>query len=103
VGAHTPAEFPAELPSGRFGPRVQATGGYLTGRIGVSQRDVEEVMQTVFHTDISLGSIPAQEDPVSAALAKPVQAVQTYVQQQPVQNVDETRCWACGIGCAMTP
>jgi len=89
-GAHTPAEFPAEMPAGSFGPRVQATVGYLTGRIGVSQRDVEEVLQTVFHTDISLGSIPAQEDQVSAALAEPVQAVQTYVQQQPVQNVDET-------------
>jgi transposase len=89
-GAQTQAEFPAELPSGSFGPRVQATVGYLTGRIGVSQRDVEEVMQTVFHTDLSLGSIPAQEDRVSAALAEPVQAVQTYVQQQPVQNVDET-------------
>jgi transposase len=89
-GAQTQAEFPAEMPSGSFGPRVQATVGYLTGRIGVSQRDVEEVMQTVFHTDISLGSIPAQEDQVSAALAESVQAVQTYVQQQPVQNVDET-------------
>ena len=89
-GASTPAQFPAEMPSGSFGPRVQATVGYLTGRIGVSQRDVEEVMQTMFHTDISLGSIPAQEEQVSAALAEPVQAVQTYVQQQPVQNVDET-------------
>jgi len=89
-GAQTQAEFPAELPSGSFGPRVQATVSYLTGRIGVSQRDVEEVMQAVFHTDISLGSIPAQEDQVSAALAEPVQAVQIYVQQQPVQNVDET-------------
>jgi len=89
-GAPTPAEFPAEMPSGSFGPRVQATVGYLTGRIGMSQRDVEEVLQTVFHTDLSLGSIPAQEDQVSAALAEPVQAVQTYVQHQPVQNVDET-------------
>jgi len=89
-GAQTQAEFPVEMPSGSFGPRVQATVGYLTGRIGVSQREVEEVLQTVFHTDISLGSIPAQEEQVSTALAEPVQAVQTYVQQQPVQNVDET-------------
>jgi len=89
-GTRTQAECPPEMPSGSFGPRVQATVGYLTGRIGASQRDVEEVMQTVFHTDLSLGSIPAQEDQVSAALAEPVQAVQTYVQQQPVQNVDET-------------
>jgi transposase len=89
-GAPTQAECPVDMPSGSFGPRVQATVGYLTGRIGVSQREVEEVMQTVFHTDISLGSIPAQEDQVSAALAEPVQAVQTYVQHQPVVNVDET-------------
>jgi transposase len=89
-GAQIQAEFPAEMPSGSFGPRVQATVGYLTGRIGVSQRDVAEVLQTVFHMDLSLGSIPAQEDQVSVALAEPVQAVQPYVQQQPVQNVDET-------------
>jgi hypothetical protein len=74
------------MPSSSFGSRVQATVGYLTGRIGVSQRDVEEVLQTVFHTDISLGSIPAQEDQVSVALAEPVQAVQTYVQQQPPER-----------------
>ena len=89
-GVQTQAECPAERPSGSFGPRVQATVGYLTGRVGISQREVEEVLSTVFHTDISLGSIPAQEDQVSAALAEPMQAVQTYVQQQPVQNVDET-------------
>jgi len=89
-GAQTQAEWPSDLPSGSFGPRAQATIGYLAGRMGVSQRDVEEVMQTVFHTDISLGSIPAQEDQVSAALAAPVQEAQTYVQQHPVQNVDET-------------
>ena len=89
-GAQTQAAQPPDMPSGSFGPRVQATVGYLTGRIGASQRDVEEVLQTVFHLDLGLGSIPAQEDQVSAALAEAVQAVQTYVQQQPVQNVDET-------------
>jgi len=89
-GTRTAAEFPAGIPAGCCGPRLQATVGYLTGRIGVSQREVEEVLQTVFHTDLSLGSIPAQEDQVSAALAEPVQAAQTYVQDQLVQNVDET-------------
>jgi transposase len=89
-GARTAAEFPVGIPGGSCGPRLQATVGYLTGRIGVSQREVEEVLQTVFHTDLSLGSISAQEDQVSAALAEPVQAAQTYVQHQAVQNVDET-------------
>jgi len=89
-GAATPAECPADMPSGSFGARVQATVGYLTGRIGISQREVAEVMETLFHTEMSVGSVSAQEDQVSAALAEPVQAVETYVQRQPVQNVDET-------------
>jgi transposase len=89
-GAQTPPQAPPDIPSSSFGPRVQATVGYLTGRIGISQREVEEVLNTVFHTDISLGSIPAQEERVSVALAEPVQDVQAYVQQQPAQNVDET-------------
>jgi transposase len=78
------------MPLGGFGPRVQATVGYLTGRVGASQRDVEEVLETVFHTPVGLGSISALEASVSAALAEPVAQAQTYVQQQPVNNVDET-------------
>ena len=89
-GTQTTPEVPPDIPSSNFGPRVQATVGYLTGRIGISQREVEEVLNTVFHTDISLGSIPAQEERVSAALAEPVHEVHAYVQQQPAQNVDET-------------
>lgn len=89
-GTRTFAAFPVGMPAGSLGPRLQATVGYLTGRIGLSHRDVAEVLQTVFHTDLSLGSVPAQEDQVSAALAAPVHAAQTYVQDQPVQNVDET-------------
>ena len=86
----TEAAWPAELPDGSFGPRVQATVGYLTGRLGVSQRDVEEVMDSLFHVDVSLGSVAALEQDVSAALAQPVAAAQTYMQAQPAVNADET-------------
>lgn len=89
-GTQTEAEWPVEMPSNHFGPRVQATVSYLTGRMGVSQRDVEEMMGTIFHTDISLGSIPALEQQVSAALAEPVAEARAYVQQQLVNHVDET-------------
>lgn len=89
-GVQTQAACPPEVTTGSFGPRVQATVGYLTGRLGASQRDVEEVLHTIFHLDLGLGSISAQEDQVSAALAEPVQAAQTYVQDQLVKNVDET-------------
>jgi transposase len=86
----TAAIWPADLPDSSFGPRVQATVGYLTGRLGVSQRDVEEVMDTLFHTDVSLGSVSALEQDVSAALAQPVAAAQSFVQAQPAVNADET-------------
>jgi len=33
-GVYTQAAWPATMPTGSFGPRVQATVGYLTGRIG---------------------------------------------------------------------
>ena len=89
-GAHTQADLPPTLPPGSFGPRLQATVGYLTGRLGLSQRDVAETLDTVFHTDLSLGSVPALEQAVSTALAAPVEQAHHYVQQQAVVNADET-------------
>jgi transposase len=89
-GAKTQNTWPADMPSGDFGPRLQATIGYLSGRMGMSQRDLAETMTAVFHTDISLGSISAAETIVSEALAQPVTEAQTYVQHQNAANVDET-------------
>jgi len=89
-GAQTGGEWPAEMPGGSFGPRTQAMIGYLGGRFGMSDRDVQELMQVAFHTDISLGSVPAQEQRVSAALAPSVEEARAYVRQQPYANVDET-------------
>jgi transposase len=89
-GQATGGVWPAGLPPGAFGPRVAATVGYLTGRLGVSQRDAVEALDALFGTAVSVGSIAALEQTVSAALAEPVAAAQTYVQRQPVANVDET-------------
>jgi transposase len=89
-GAQNRAEWPSGVPAGSFGPRVQATVGYLTGRVGMSQRDVQEVMETVFHTEMGLGSISALERRVSDALVEPVEEARAHLRQQPVNNVDET-------------
>jgi hypothetical protein len=69
---------------------MQATVGYLTGRIGASQREVHEIFATLYQTEVSVGSVGALEQGVSAALATPVAEAQTYVQRQPVRNADET-------------
>lgn len=88
--AATAASWPSDMPTGAFGPRVQATVGYLTGRLGVSQRDTAEALAALCGVEVSLGSIPALEQAVSAALAGPVAEAEAYVQQQSVANVDET-------------
>ena len=89
-GTETAAAWPADMPVGGFGSSVQAMVGYLTGRMGISQRDVEEAMAALFRTELALGSVSAQQQAVSQALEQPIAAAQAYVQQQPATNVDET-------------
>lgn len=89
-GAHTTAEWPADLPTTCFGPRAQAIVGYLSGRLGASQRDLSEVLTDLFGRSISLGSISVLQQRVSAALAAPVKAAVQFTQAQRVQYVDET-------------
>lgn len=99
-GQETRGTWPEEMPKGSFGPGLQATTGYLSGRFGVSRRDTQEMLATLFQVELGLGSVPAQEQRLSQALAEPVQEAQAYVRQQPVVNVDETSwqeenqtCW----------
>ena len=89
-GAKNRSEWPLEMPKGSFGERLQAMIGYLGGRFGISHRDMSELMETVFGVEISLGSIPAQQQRVSFALKEPVEAAQKYVKEQKAVNLDET-------------
>jgi hypothetical protein len=89
-GAQTRAEWPEELPSGSFGPRAQAIVAYLTGRLGLSHRDVIEAIETLHGMSLGLGSVSAIQQQVSTALEQPVKTAQQYVHQQPVNHVDET-------------
>jgi transposase len=107
-GQESRGEWPAEMPAGSFGPRLQATTGYLSGRFGVSRRDTQEMLATLFQVEMGLGSVPAQEQRLSQALAEPVCAAQEFVRQQPVVNVDETgwkeknqTCWLWVSGTPM--
>ena len=89
-GAKNRAEWPTEMPKGSFGARLQGMIGYLGGRFGISHRDMVELMGTVFEVEISLGSIPAQQQRVSLALKEPVEAAQKHVQHKISVNMDET-------------
>lgn len=89
-GETTEGQWPAQMPSGSFAPEVAASAAFFTGRLGMSQRDTQEALEAVLHVPVSLGSIPALERQVSAALAEPVAEAEEYVREQPVANVDET-------------
>src|SRR5262245_19030880 len=94
-GSATSAAWPDGLPRGGFGPQLHATVGYLTGRVGMSHREVQDVLAAMFHTEVSLGSIAALEQAVSTAVAAPVTEALHYVQRQPMRNVDETPWREC--------
>jgi len=89
-GTTTAAPWPEEMARGSFGPRTQATVAYLAGRLGVSQRDVAELLAVLYGLEVSVGSVASLEQQVSAAVATPVAEAQAYVQHQPVVNADET-------------
>jgi len=89
-GEVTAAEWPGEMPRGSFGPRAQAVVGYLTGRLGLSHRDVVEAMAALHGLSLSLGSVSTIQDHVSKALEQPVGTARQYVHRQPVNQVDET-------------
>jgi transposase len=98
-GGATTAAWPTDLPAGSFGPRVAATVAYLTGRCGVSKREAQEILRTVCHLEVGLGSIAALEQQMSRAVAAPVAAAQAYVRAQPVVNADETSWQQQATGC----
>ena len=89
-GQQTSADWPLGMPAGSFGPRVQALVALLSGRYGVSRRDTQEMLTTIFQVEMGLGTVSNQEAQVSAALSELVAEAQAYVQQQSQVNTDET-------------
>jgi transposase len=89
-GHQSSGDWPLGMPPGSFGPRVQALVALLSGRYGVSRRDTQEMLTTIFQVEMGLGTVSNQEAQVSAALSEPVAEAQAYVQQQSQVNTDET-------------
>ena len=90
-GAVTRAPWPAGVPSGTYGPRVQATVALCTGAYRLSKRMTQQLMEDVFGIPVSVGTISQLEQATTAAVATPVEEARTYVHQQAVAHLDETR------------
>ena len=96
-GISTTATLPAGVPSGAFGPRLQAVVAACTGVYRLSKRATEGLMEDLFGVPMGLGSVTACEQAMSENLAAPVAEAHAYVQQQPVVHVDETG-WREALG-----
>src|SRR5712691_10740903 len=89
-GATTRAPWPAGVPSGTYGPRVQATVALCTGSHRLSKRTTRQAMAEVFGVPMSVGTISPLEQATTEAVAAPVEEARTYVQAQEVAHLDET-------------
>jgi transposase len=99
-GHVTHAEIPAETSSSSFGPKLAATGAFLTGACGISRRQVEEVFEDVLGVPISVGSVSNLEQETSTSLAEVHQEAGLHVREAATKNLDETgwkkkgkKCW----------
>ena len=96
----TCAALPADVPTGAFGPRLQATVAVLSGRYRLSRREVVGVCTDVLGAPLATGSVDGLCQATAAALAEPIAELEQAVQHAPAVHADETswreagqRCW----------
>ena len=89
-GHVTAGTLPDEAGRSAFGARAHATTAWLTGRLGVSKRQVVELYETLFGLRLSPASVCAMERRVADALAEPYAEAWSSARASPVVHVDET-------------
>lgn len=87
---YTRAELPSGVPTGNFGPRLQAMIAVCSGQYHMSKRMIEEMMSDFFDAKLCLGSVVNLQQDTNEALAAPVAEAAEYVKKQPVKHADET-------------
>jgi transposase len=89
-GEVTPAELPVGVPTGGFGPRVQAIAALCTGAYHLSKRTTQRVLDDLFGVSICVGTLANLEQATVATLAQPVAEARGFVQAQTTAYLDET-------------
>ena len=84
------APWPKGVPSGTYGPRVQATVALYRGSYRLSKRTTQQMMDEVFGVPLSVGTISPLEQATTAAVAVPVEEARSDVHEQAVAHLDET-------------
>jgi transposase len=99
-GTANHAVIPADIREHSVGPRMTGTMSYMTGNLGLSKGNVEELVEDVFGAPIAAGTIANLEQEVRAALETPYQQAIAAVREADVAFADETSwklwgklCW----------
>jgi transposase len=86
----TCAALPEGVPSGCFGPRLQATLCLLAGGYRLSKRQVRSIVGDLSGLSVSTGMVCKLERTTADTLAGPVAELAEHVHQAPAVNIDET-------------
>ena len=89
-GLVTRGELPAGVPTGQYGPTVQAMTGLIRGELKQSVRQTSAVMTGVLHVPMSTGMVAKTQDQVSRALAPSFQEALEHAQRDDRAHADET-------------
>lgn len=84
------AELPDGVPTGAFGPRLQALVSTLTAHYRLSKQKTQELLADVLGIRISTGAISKLEAKTSSALEQPTEQAFDYVLTAEQVNIDET-------------
>ncbi len=94
-GAVTRAPWPAGVPSGTYGPRVQATVALCTGSSRLSKRTTQQMMDDVFGVPMRVGTVSQLEQATTEVLAGPVPTGRKY--DDSGGNVEATAAQRLGV------
>jgi transposase len=89
-GVTTCGGVPHGVPTGNFGPYLQAVLSTLAGAYRLSKRQIQQLAKDLFGLSLSTGMISKLERQSSGVLEAPYNELAAAVHQAPVVNVDET-------------
>ncbi len=88
-GTRTCASLPAGVPTGAFGPRLQALLALLAGGYRLGKRPIRQLAHDLFGLSIATGMVAKLERATADALQQPLAELEGYVRTQHA-NVDKT-------------
>lgn len=89
-GAISRGELPWAIASSHFGPRLTALIAVFAGSYRLSHKSIQQILSDVFGVEMALGSVSAQEQRISEAVAPAVEEVRREIVQAAVVHADET-------------